>query len=100
MGMNSARLKQLLKRNTQLWWWMKKEDVYHLSPDSIVEGILNYGFEKDVKELIEIFGEEQVAKIFAKNSQNWRHNYLPLVKNYFDLYFQKHVSQYPFSKSN
>ena len=92
--MSREELKQFITERKHLVWWVK--DPGKLGPESIVEAVLNYGNWEDVQELIRIMGIEQVAKIFRENSKPsamGRHNYRPEIKQYFDLYFQKHAKK-------
>ena len=58
----------------------------------MVETILNYGTDEDVRLLIGLLGLEQTASTFRKATQSdKRHNYLPEVANFFRLYFDRHV---------
>lgn len=71
---------------------MKPEDVQNLGVESIVETILNYGTEQDIKELIQLYGLRQVAQVFYSQTQQKRDNYQPLTKHFFKLYFSRHAS--------
>ena len=69
-----------------------------LSLEFLVETILNYGDLEAVKKLFDLLGIKEVAEIFYKaNFNSERKNYFKPVINYFDLYFKRHVPQYPFS---
>lgn len=81
-----------VKKRKHLFWSTKNYDG--LSNEAVVEAVLNYGDMNDVRELIQLLGIQEVAKIFrekSKLSKMGRQNYLPEVKNYFQLYFQKYA---------
>lgn len=81
-----------LEKNKDLFWHFDKTKLEALSIDVIVEYILNYGDENSVKELFEVYGLGETASIFFKNTNEGRRiNYLPEVKNYFTLYFNRHA---------
>ena len=82
-------LGDFVKKRKYLFWSTKNYDG--LSPDAVVEGILNYGDMNDVRELIALLGIQEVAKIFYKNTSRARINYAPDIVNYFQLYFQKYA---------
>lgn len=90
------KLFKFLKKNSQLFWWMNPKDVLNLKIDSVVETILNYGDESDIKEMIDIYSLTDVAQAFYKNINGKRENYLPLTKHFFKLYFDRHASKYSF----
>jgi hypothetical protein len=93
--MNTAKIKLFINKNSQLFWYIKPDEKENISLDFLIETILNFGNEQNVKELFELIGIEHVAEIFHKQNQKQRTNYFPQVVNYFNLYFQKYVQKYP-----
>lgn len=95
--MNSTEIKLFIKENRQLFWYVKDEQKENISHEVLVEFILNYGDEKQVKKLFDLLSVDTVAQIFYKQTHKGnpveakRINYLPSVRNYFDLYFQKYA---------
>jgi len=85
-------LKTFIRKRPHLIWYTKNYE--NLSPESIVEAVLNYGNWDDVQTLIKILGMKKVAKIFRKKSKPskiGRQNYRPEIINYFNLYFNKYA---------
>ena len=78
-----------VRKRKHLFWSTKNYD--NLSNGAIVEGVLNYGNMKDVKELISLLGIQEVAKIFHKQTHRMRINYDLKIVNYFSLYFRKYA---------
>ena len=70
-------------------WYVKEPE--NLSPEAIVEAVLNYGDWDDVKNLFSILGIKKVARIFLKQMRRKRVNYDPKILNYFNLYFTKYA---------
>lgn len=89
--MDHTQIQALIKENGSLFWSIPEKDKENISLDSLVETILNYGNERSVKQLLGIIGIQQVAEIFYRQISKKRSNYFPQVKNYFNLYFQKHA---------
>ena len=84
---------EFIKERPYLVWYVSKENLDKLNEESIVEHVLNYGNWDDVQEMIKILGLKKTAEIFFKKStpdKFGRQNYRPEIKNYFQLYFQKH----------
>lgn len=79
-----------IKKRPYLIWYTKNFE--HLSVDSIVEAVLNYGSWDDFKKMVKILGIKKTAFIFRKKSKQKRSNYRPEIKNYFQLYFQKYAA--------
>lgn len=85
-------IKEFIKKRPSLVWYVK--NLENLSEDSIVEHVLNYGNWNDVQKMIKILGLQKTARIFYKKStpdKFGRQNYRPEIKNYFNLYFNKHA---------
>lgn len=82
-------LKDFIKKRAYLVWYVKEPE--NLSPESIVEAVLNYGDWDDVQKLIKIIGVKKTARIFRKQISGWRTNYYPQVQHYFKLYFDKYA---------
>lgn len=81
-------IKDFVRERSHLFWYIK--DLDRLSDESVVGHVLNYGNFRDFLNLVEIFGLNKVAGIFRRQSGRERSNYLPKIKNYFTLYFDKH----------
>lgn len=80
---------EFIKKRPYLIWYTKNFD--HLSEESIVEAVLNYGDFDDVKKLFSILGIKKAAGIFKKQAKRKRCNYRPEIKNYFQFYFKKYA---------
>ena len=82
-------IQQFIKKRKYLVWYVK--DPGKLNNEAIVEAVLNYGDWDDVQGMIKILGIKKVKKVFLKESQKTRCNYLPDIKNYFNFYFNKYA---------
>ncbi|MEA3344351.1 MAG: hypothetical protein U9Q16_01560 [Patescibacteria group bacterium] len=82
-------IKEFIKKKKHLVWYVKNPEK--LNNEAIVEAILNYGNWDDVQTMIKILNIQKVAKIFREKSKEKRCNYLPDIKNYFNLYFNKYA---------
>ena len=97
MQTNSPDIKQFIRENASLFWYIREDAKENISQETLVEFILNYGDKKSVKKLFDLLGIEKVAEIFYKQTHKEnslarnRINYLKLVRNYFDLYFKKNA---------
>lgn len=93
---NSPELKALIRKNAHLFWYSKDSEKENLPLPVVVEFFLNYADQEDVKSLFDIATIEKVAEIFFEQIKTWGHrsNYLPIVQNFFSLYFKKYVPQY------
>ncbi|MFH1657475.1 MAG: hypothetical protein ABH919_03335 [bacterium] len=82
-------IQQFIKKRKYLVWYVKNPEK--LDNEAIVEAVLNYGNWDDVQKMIEILGIKKTAGIFRKKAEQKRCNYLPDIKNYFSLYFNKYA---------
>ena len=89
--MNPPKIKEFIRENSSLFWWIKEEEKENISIEFLVEMVLNYGDKKSVKKLFELVGIDKVANIFYKQTSRRRVNYFPQVVNFFDLYFKKNA---------
>jgi hypothetical protein len=53
---NTPEIKQFIKENSSLFWWIKEDKKENISQEFLVETILNYGDIKSVKKLFELIG--------------------------------------------
>ncbi|MDA3905687.1 MAG: hypothetical protein PF484_06395 [Bacteroidales bacterium] len=92
--MNSPELKQFIRKNASLFWYIpddKKEEVSH---ELIVETILNYGDKDAVIELFQLIGIKKAAELFFNSinlSDRRKGNYHEITVNYFTLVFSKYA---------
>jgi hypothetical protein len=97
-SMNSPEIKALIKRNSNLFWYVPEESKEDISPELLVETILNYGDFKTVRQLFDILGIHDVAEIFfnsINSSERRKGNYQELTRNYFTLLFDRYASGDP-----
>ncbi|MDP3957368.1 MAG: hypothetical protein Q8Q10_02605 [bacterium] len=83
-------LHRFIQSRPHLVWYVK--DLGNLSQGSIIEHTLNYGDWGDFQELIHILGVERTAEAFRKKAALQRTNYRPEIKNFFQLYFDRHAA--------
>jgi hypothetical protein len=86
-----VKIKEFIRENRSLFWYIKENAKESISIDFLVETILHYGNEKSVKKLFDLVGIKEVAEIFYKQVSGNRVNYPPRTVNFFDLYFKKHT---------
>lgn len=84
-------IRDFIKEKSALFWYVQETEKENLSVESVVETILNYGDEKDVKRLFDLVGIKHVAKIFYRQTNRPRVNYFPQVINFFNHYFIRHA---------
>ncbi len=63
----------------------------YISLELLLETILNYGDQESVKKLLELMGIDKASEIFNIQISNERDNYFAPVKNFFQLYFNRHA---------
>ena len=91
----SEELKQYISRYKYLFWYTQDSKLDTISDNFLVETVLNYGDINAVKELFDIMGIKNVAKIFFNDiniSERRKNNYQELTLNFFSLLFNRYVS--------
>ena len=89
--MNSPEIKAFIRSKSDLFWYTpenKKEDI---SPEFLVETILNYGNLEDIRTLVRIMGKNEISRIFFNATGRKKMNYFPEIYNFFSLYFNRHA---------
>jgi hypothetical protein len=92
---NSPALKALIRKNAHLFWYSKDSEKENLPLPVVLEFFINYADKESIKELFEIVGIKNAAKVFFEQlnlSERSSSNYENLAKNYFTLYFHKYAS--------
>ncbi len=85
------KIKEFIKENKSLFWYIKENALENISIEFLVETILHYGNAGSVKKLFDLVGIQKVAEIFYKQTSGSRINYPPRTVHFFDLYFKKHA---------
>lgn len=92
--MNSPEIKNFIRQNGHLFWFMPEDKKEEVSIDLLVETVLNYGSKDAVLKLFDLIGLNKVAKVFhraiAPNTRK-RGNYHEITINYFSLFFKKYA---------
>jgi hypothetical protein len=92
--MNNPDVKAFIRKHSSLFWYIPEDKKEEISPDVLVEFILNYGNMEAVKELLSLYGIDKVAEIFFKSinlSERRKGNYFEPTLNYFTLLFDKYA---------
>jgi hypothetical protein len=92
---NSTDIKNFIKENSQLFWYIPEQEKQNISHEVLVEFVLNFGDLKAIKKLFKLLGINTVAEIFHKQISRQRINYHKRTVHFFDLYFRRHANKYP-----
>jgi hypothetical protein len=88
---HSFEIKQFIQENSSLLWSISPEERTKISVNALVEAVLNYGNEKNVKRLFDLIGIKKAAQIFYQQISGNRPNYNKRTKHFFQLYFKRHA---------
>ena len=92
--MNSPEIKAFIRQHSNLFWYTPEDKKEEISPEFLVETILNYGDLSATIQLFKILGIRKVAEIFFDSialSSRRKGNYHELTINYFTLVFRKYA---------
>ncbi len=91
--MNSPEVKDFIRRHSSLFWYTPDDKKDDISPELLVETILNYGELDDVRELIRIVGIQEVSRYFFMAKERKKLNYYPEIYNFFNHFFLRHAQR-------
>jgi hypothetical protein len=83
------KARDYIKLKPYLVWSTKNYEG--LSPEFIVESILNYGDWNDFLFIKDLFGIKNLSQIFENISKKRRVNLRPQTINYFKMFFSKYA---------
>ncbi|MDP8227792.1 hypothetical protein D4R71_02160 [bacterium] len=89
--MNNPEIKQFIRENSYLFWWIREDAKAEISLNLLIETILNYGDIESIKNLFTLIGIKKVAEIFYQSIHRKRVNYHPRTINFFTLYFTRNA---------
>jgi hypothetical protein len=89
--MNSHDIKSFIRSRSSLFWYTPEDKKKDISPDLLVETILNYGTLDDIRTLMGIMGKQEMSRIFFSASGRRKKNYYPEIYNFFSLYFKRNA---------
>ena len=89
--MNSPEIKAFIRENSHLFWYTPEDKKEDISPEFLVETILNYGSMDEIKKLIKIIGIQETSRIFFSAEGRKKMNYYPEIYNYFLLFFTRYA---------
>lgn len=89
--MNSPEIKQFIHQHSNLFWYTPEDKKEEISPEFLVETILNYGDLNDVRNLIHIMGIDRFSEAFTNAQGRKKLNYYPEIYNFFSLLIQRYA---------
>jgi hypothetical protein len=89
--MNSPELKAFIREKSNLFWYTPGNKKEEISPELLVETILNYGTMDEIKTLIKIMGIKEMSRIFLSADGRKKLNYYPEIYNFFSLFFSRNA---------
>jgi len=89
--MNSPEIKAFIREHSHLFWYTPEDKKEEISHEFLMETILNYGNLDNVRQLINILGIEQSAKIFFGIQGRKKLNFYPEIYHFFSLVFKKYA---------
>jgi len=88
---HNQEIKNFIKEHSNLFWYTPEDKKEQISIELLLETILNYGDQESVKSLFELLGVNKASEVFNIQISNERNNYFAPVKNFFQLYFNRHA---------
>ncbi len=94
MQERSPEIKAFIREHSSLFWYIPEDKKEHISDETLVEFILNYGDMRAVVDLLNVLGREKTKNIFEHTLQispRRAANYNELTINFFQHYFRRHA---------
>ena len=89
--MYSPEIKAFIRKNSSLFWYTPENKKEEISPELLVETILNFGDMDNIKTLIRMMGIKEISEIFFSATGRKKLNYYPEIYNFFSLIFSKYA---------
>jgi hypothetical protein len=90
--MRTQAVKDFINEHQALFWYSPKDKGETVSDELLVETLLNYGTMDEIRRLFELLGIRNVANTFRQMNGRKKLNIYPEIRNYFELYFNRHAS--------
>jgi hypothetical protein len=88
--MNSPEVKQFIRDNSSLFWYIPEEKKEDISHELLVETILNYGDLNSVRQLFHIIGFKNLSLLHSGIQGRKKLNYYPEIYHFFSLLIKKY----------
>lgn len=89
--MYSSELKAFIRSKNNLFWYTPDKKKEEISPELLVESVLNFGSLDEIRSLISLMGRDEVSRIFLGCTGRKKMNYYPEIYNFFSLVFSKYA---------
>ncbi|HED36812.1 MAG TPA: hypothetical protein ENI76_00985 [Ignavibacteria bacterium] len=87
----NQQLKAFIREHSSLFWYTPEDKKEKISPELLLETILNYGSLDDGLRLIELIGPDNARKMLQNVEGRKKMNYYPEIYNFFTLYLNRNA---------
>ncbi len=81
---------ELIQKNKDLFWYIRKDALKEMSDDVLVEFIMNYGDMEALRDLINVLGIEKLRIVYnnvqGRRVGNYKIEFLRFLKRIIDYY--------------
>ena len=89
--MNDPEISKFIREHSQYFWSTPEAEKENISPELLLETILNYGDMDVVRELFKAMGIKNAASVFFGAAGRKKMNYYPEIYHFFSLLFKRHA---------
>jgi hypothetical protein len=93
--MYSPELTDFIYRHSSLFWYIPEDQKGNVSPELLIETIMNYAEMDSVKELIKLMGINRIAEVFYGLNERQKLNYYPEIFSFLSLIIKKYAVGIP-----
>jgi len=88
---HNQKLKDFIDEHSSLFWYTPKDKKENISPELLLETILNYGTLDDCLNLFQLIGFGNAYRMLQSVNGRKKMNYYPEIYNFFKLYLSKNA---------
>jgi len=89
--MHNPEITKFIHDHRQYFWYTPETEKENISPELLLETILNDGDMDAVRELFKVMGIKNAASVFFSATGRKKMNYYPEIYHFFSLLFKRHA---------
>ena len=89
--MNNPQISDFILAHRHYFWYTPEAEKKNISPKQLLETMLNYGTMDEIRELFQLLGIGEAARIFFSATGREELNYYPEIRHFFSLLFKRYA---------
>jgi hypothetical protein len=84
-------LERYILAHRHYFWYVPEGEKKNIGLKLLLETLLNYGTMDEIRELLQLLGIREAARIFFAATGREELNYYPEIRHFFSLLFKRHA---------